>query len=58
MLPCPKLDWSSNENDPVNEQVAELLTHYEATHGEGLPQDVRDLIKACARALGGTRAQR
>lgn len=53
MIKCPRLDWTSNSADPVNDQIADLLTHYEQTHGDGLPQEVRDLMKACAQALGG-----
>ena len=56
MLKCPNLDWDSNPEDPVNEQVAELLRHYERAHGTGLPQDARDVLKACANALEGVKA--
>lgn len=56
MLKCPRLDWQSNSEKDVNDQVADLLKHYEETHGDGLPQDARELMKACANALGGVRA--
>lgn len=53
MLKCPRLDWDSNPEDPINEQVADLLRHYENEHGDGLPQDAREVLKSCARALDG-----
>lgn len=55
MIPCPRRDWTSDSGDDVNIQVAKLLRHYEETHGEGdgLPQDLRDLLTACANALEG-----
>lgn len=56
MLECPHGDWTSTSTDPVNEQVANLLRHYEATHGGVMPKEVRDLLKACANALGGIKA--
>ncbi len=55
MLPCPQLDWTSDWQDPVNEQVAKLLRHYNLTHGDPLPQDARDLLEACAKALEGAK---
>lgn len=57
MLPCPRLDWESNSEDDVNKQVAELLLHYEDTHSEGLPDDTRQLLKACAKALAPARVR-
>lgn len=52
-IPCPLGDWESNENDDPNEQLAALLYHYEQTHCEERPQQVRDVLKACANALAG-----
>ncbi|MGH2756222.1 MAG: hypothetical protein ACRDI3_00355 [Actinomycetota bacterium] len=57
MIPCPHLDYSTDDGDPVQKQVAELLTHYDEEHGDGLPEDAREVIRACARALGGTRVK-
>lgn len=51
MLTCPHLDWWSDEDDSAEKQVAALLIHYDETHGEGLPEDARELIRACARLL-------
>ncbi len=53
MIPCPERDWQSTTGDQPNDQIAALLEHYEQTHCDGQPQQVRDLLKACARALGG-----
>jgi len=55
MLPCPEGDWTSDSNEDINKQVAALLHHYDEEHGEPLPQETRELLRACARALGGTR---
>ena len=55
MLPCPRLDYTSESDDPINEQVADLLRHYEEIHGAELPQDARELLKACAHALDGAK---
>lgn len=55
MLSCPNLDWTSDSEADITEQVAALLKHYDEKHGEGLPEDARELIRACARALGGSR---
>lgn len=51
MLPCPEEDWTSNSTEPVNEQVAALLIHYENTHCDNVNEDVRELLKACAKVL-------
>lgn len=55
MIPCPKGDHTTDSGAEINKQVAELLTHYDDAHGEELPDDTRELIRACARALGGAR---
>lgn len=52
MIPCPERDWETSEGEP-NEQLASLLYHYEQTHCEDRPQQVRDVLKACANALSG-----
>lgn len=54
-LKCPHLDWQSDPSKPDNEEVAALLTHYADTHGEDLPDTAREVIRACAKALGGAR---
>jgi len=55
MLTCPQFDWTSDSNAEVNEQVAAFLLHYDEVHGQDLPDDAREVIRACARALGGSR---
>lgn len=53
MIKCPHEDWESNGSDLPNKQIADLLTHYEAKHCDDQPQQVRDVLEACAKVLGG-----
>lgn len=55
MLKCPILDWDSDPQKDINEQVADLLRHFNETHGDRLPEDGRALLEACAHALDGAK---
>lgn len=51
-LSCPVGDWEGNEGDKlVSQQLAGLLGHIEQIHCTGVPDPVRERIRACKKEL-------
>lgn len=51
-LSCPVGDWEASENDKlVSQQLAGLIGHIEQAHCTGVPDAVRDRIRACRKEL-------
>ena len=51
-LSCPVGDWEGDAGDKlVSQQLAGLVGHIEQTHCTGVPEAVRERIRACKRDL-------